>query len=148
VRSLAGLDLPVLGATARVASLAADETAATTGFQRIIDEPSLRALRTIDVLHRLEPELAAAISEAVPLAAGDVRLTLRSPRGAELLLPAVPDAERLRAVRVTLAHLHAAPTESGAGGPVRIDARFFEQVVVQSMIARLSTTTTNSGGAR
>jgi hypothetical protein len=63
-----------------------------------------------------------------------VRLVLRDPAGAELLLPAEPDADRLHLLRLTLADVGSVRGDSTVlPAPPRlrrIDARFREQIVV------------------
>ncbi len=70
-----------------------------------------------------------------------VRLSLRGPSNAEVLLPFDVDAERLHELRVTLADLAAMPQTAaatandsaatpGLARVTRIDARYREQVVV------------------
>jgi hypothetical protein len=138
------LDLPVLASAARIGRLGdAGAAPGVRAFIRVTDDASLRALAVLDAIRRLDPALEAMISEFEPLSGADVRLTLRAPAGARVLLAGEPDAERLRAVRLALAHLEAA----AAGAPVRIDARFREQVVVQP-VAQEPRTHAHPGGAR
>jgi cell division septal protein FtsQ len=137
------LDLPVLVAATRIGVL--DPERVTDGeansFSRVVDDASLAAIRALDAIRRLDPVLESMISEIAPVAAGDVRLTLRRPAGTVVLLPAEPDAERVQAVRLTLAHL------GDAAVGARIDARFREQVVVKPA-ATAAGTRALSGGAR
>lgn len=135
------LDLPVLVGATRIAALDGADEGAAHGFTRVVDDASLAALAVLAAVRRLDPVLESMISEIAPLRGGDVRLTLREPAGTRILIAAVPDAERLHTIRLTLAHLG-----SGAAG-ARIDARFREQVVVQPP-AVVNRTHALSGGAR
>lgn len=116
------LDLPVL---ARPSTLRGDE--------RLTDEPSLAALRTLGRVAELEPALLSIASEVQALPDG-VRLLLREPLGAEILLPAEPDAERLHLLRVTLADAGRPRSDTTSMQELprlrRIDARYREQIVV------------------
>jgi hypothetical protein len=140
------LDLPLLSAV----------RSRSTG-SALTDPASLRALATLGRVIELEPALFALASEVAPLIDG-VRLTLRRPAGAQLLLPDSPDAERLHLLRLTLADVAGAQPDTGgapwsggaasgrlrsgaespprrarAGDPPRlrwIDARYREQIVV------------------
>jgi hypothetical protein len=119
------MDLPIIDSDARV-----------DAHSRIIDEPTVRTANVLGLLQQLEPVLAPWVSEATPLKDG-VKLSLRGPSSAEVLLPFDVDAERLRELRVTLADLAAAPPAAddttatpGLGRVTRIDARYREQVVV------------------
>jgi hypothetical protein len=138
------LDLPVLAIRSQLATLeAAAALIHGRSFLRITDEPSLRALELLAALETLDAELAALVSEATPLPARDVLLTLRAPEGMQLVMRAPATAEQLRAVRLTLAHLRAA--DDDAALRVRIDARFRDQIIV-APLAKASRSTT--GGTR
>jgi cell division protein FtsQ len=115
------LDLPVLLTSAR------------PDGQAFTDTPTLRALAALGRVAELEPELFALASEAAPLPDG-VRLALRHPAGAELMVPLAPDAARLRLLRLTLADVSGARRDTTATDELprlrRIDARYHEQIVV------------------
>lgn len=113
------LDLPIIGT---VADIAADGSLADT---------TLRALaRMTTDLALVVPGLLDWFSELHPIQDG-VRVVLRDPLGAELLLPRQIDVDQLHELRLTLADLAAT---RGAGRDLdlvaRIDLRYREQVVV------------------
>lgn len=127
-----GMDLPVLTVATRLSAegRAADsETRALAGF--------------LAAVARHEPALLDWISEA-GFAGGAVRLVLRSGAGAEVIVPADADADRLRALHLALADLaaphhdtEAADGRGATGGTAplltrvrRIDVRFHDQIVV------------------
>ncbi len=123
------MDLPVIAADARMDARG-----------QVIDRSIVRTALVLSRLQELEPVLAPWVSEATPLSDG-VRLVLRGPAHAEVLLPYDVDAARLRELRVTLADLAtpsartaAVATDSistdGLGSVTRIDVRFKQQVVV------------------
>lgn len=118
----AAIDLPILVARS-----------ATHGDVALSDAASLAALRTLGRVAQLEPALFALASEVEALSDG-VRLVLRAPLGAEILLPAEPDAERLHLLRLTLADVGTARGDSTTVNQLpqlrRIDARYREQIVV------------------
>jgi hypothetical protein len=68
------------------------------------------------------------ISDAELLPRGGVRIRLRSPAGAQALIPLEPQPTRLRQLRVTLADLAARQDISRL---VHIDARYNDQIVVR-----------------
>lgn len=108
-----GLDLPVISDGTRVSAAG-----------RAADEPTQRVAAFLGLVQRLEPGLLGWISEVG--AYGDaVRLVLRNAADAEVLLPARPDAERLRELHLTLADL-AAPryAADAAGGATDAGAGF------------------------
>lgn len=109
------LDLPVLTVDSRVGK-----------DGRLEDARALRLVSTLARVRALEPDLAAMVSEAAPY--GDaVRLALRNPLGAAVLVTEDPDARPLQELRLTLDDL----AQRGEIDRVRrIDARFPEQVVV------------------
>lgn len=82
-------------------------------------------------LGQLDPGLFARVSEVSWEGKGTLLLTLSAP-DARVLLPAGAGSGRLRQLRAALADVErrAAPAADGAG-PVRIDLRFREQVVVR-----------------
>jgi hypothetical protein len=117
------MDLPIIDSNARIDAQG-----------HVLDAATLRTAAVLGRLQRLEPVLAPWVSEAAPLRDG-VRLVLRGPANAEVLLPFDVDAQRLRQLRVTLADLaetnpSPAATGSGMTQVTRIDVRFREQVVV------------------
>lgn len=115
------LDLPVLVQSSR-----------TRADVQLTDSASLRTLRTLAQVSAYEPSLLALASEAEALPDG-VRLVLREPAGAELILPLELDAERLHLLRLTLADVGSArPDTTLVELPRlrRIDARYHEQFVV------------------
>ena len=118
------MDLPIINADTR---MNAKSTA--------VDQETVRTSAVLGRLLTLEPVLARWVSEATPMRDG-VKLALRGPSNAEVLLPYDIDAVRLRELRVTLADLAAAtaPTDTsvtpGLAYVTRIDVRFAEQVVV------------------
>jgi cell division protein FtsQ len=108
------LDLPVISAPA------------PTPPATIADARVLAVLRLFVHLQRAEPALFGWISDAEP-GPNDVRIRLRSPAGAEVLLPDVPDDLQLRRLRLTLADLTA---RLDIQRLLRIDARYPDQIVV------------------
>ncbi len=112
------------------------------------DARSVRTLQGLVALRSIEPTIWAWVSEAH---AGDahMRLILRWPRNAELLLGLPVDAGRLDEIRLVLADLAAAGDGSLAGAEAagarlarlqRIDARFQDQVVVSLDVQRRTNT--------
>ncbi|MEO5511363.1 MAG: FtsQ-type POTRA domain-containing protein [Longimicrobiales bacterium] len=135
--TMVDMDLPIIEGDARIDARG-----------QIIDLAIARTAAVLGRLQELEPVLAPWVSEATPLKDG-VRLSLRGPANAEVLLPFDIDQARLRELRVTLADLAtpaaataasgASPAIGGVAAPVtnaglrrvtRIDVRFREQVVV------------------
>lgn len=115
------LDLPLLAAAP-----------GRTAGGSLTDAAALRALAALGRVVQLEPALFALASEVTPLAEG-VKLTVREPAGAQLLLPDAPDAAQLHRLRLALADVAAVPPDSTGRRAVqlrRIDARYHEQIVV------------------
>jgi hypothetical protein len=124
------MDLPIIASDARV-----------DARSRVTDSATVRTAAVLGRLQELEPVLAPWVSEATPMRDG-VRLSLRGPSNAEVLLPFDIDAARLRQLRVTIADLAALPADAiaattsdtlaapGLGLVTRIDVRYREQVVV------------------
>lgn len=110
------LDLPVLGVASRPASNG-----------RFADHATVRMAAAIAMIRLHEPALAGWVSEIAPADGGGIRLVLRGPTGAEVLLPETLTPERLRELRLTLADL-------GARGELsnlrRVEARYNDQIVV------------------
>ncbi len=110
------LDLPLVDVAAKVGA-----------DGRLASPDALAVARTLDRLRVLDPELAAAVSEAQPLPGRAVRLVLRTPAGLEALVSAAPSDTALR-------HLHEALADVAGRGELarvrRIDARFTDQIVV------------------
>jgi len=115
------LDLPLLAGSGRASEHA------------LADPQALRTLATLALIAELEPALFALASEVAPLPDG-VRLMLRHPAGAELMVPSLPDAERLRLLRLALADVGGARPDTATTNELprlrRIDARYREQIVV------------------
>lgn len=121
------LDLPVLGGPAEF-----DESGT-------LSDPAQRALlETLATVEAVEPTLAEWISEAVAVGGGAVRLLLRWPERAEILLPTQPEPATLEQLSLVLADL-AATADVAVRDTVqhmeisrleRLDARFRDQVVV------------------
>jgi hypothetical protein len=125
-----GMDVPVLALYTRVSVSGA-----------AADAETLAAVRFLGIVGRLEPGLLGWISE-VGTHGDAIRLVLRTATDAEVLVPAMPTAERLRELHLTLAELAtprlaAAPDSAharDAGAELsrvrRIDGRFHDQIVV------------------
>jgi hypothetical protein len=128
-----GMDLPVIASYTRVSAAG-----------RAADAQTLRLVAFLGTVNRLEPGLVGWISEIGPH--GDaVRLVLRNAADAEVLVPAEPDADRLRELHFTLADLamprYAASADTTDATTVRsaepelsrvmrIDGRYHDQIVV------------------
>jgi cell division protein FtsQ len=100
-----------------------------TGFDQAGVAVNPEVHRLLAELARLQaavPGFAASISEVHPLADGGIRLLLRG-SGADALVPAAADEDRLRRLAAILADLSA---RAELGDVRRLDARFQEQVVV------------------
>jgi hypothetical protein len=124
--SLAGmnLDAPIIAHTVKLA----DDSVADDATQQLI--AALLRIRSHDAA------LAHDVSEIGHAAGGGLRLRLRRPGGAELLLPALPEARTLREVRMALEHLHS-ETLQAAGTTVtalhrlaRMEARYPDELFV------------------
>ncbi len=99
--------------------------AATGGRLRAQGADAL--LGVLNRIRRFEPDFAVRISEAGLAADGSIRLRLRDPAGAEVLLPTDLDPVRLRELTTTLEDV------DGRGESAqlrRIDGRFRWQIVV------------------
>ena len=92
-----------------------------------VDEDTRSALRTLAAIKKAEPAMYGWVSDVEPMGTG-IRVRLRSPVGAEALLPPNPGALQLRELRLTLADLAARQEISRL---VRIDARYRDQIVVR-----------------
>ncbi|HEX7119106.1 MAG TPA: FtsQ-type POTRA domain-containing protein [Longimicrobiales bacterium] len=110
------LDLPIVDAPATVAE---DGT--------LQNEIAVALVETAVRLRGVHAGFAARISELAPVADGAIRLVLRDPPNAEVLLPAGLEAERLEQLRLTIADLE---RRDELGEVRRIDVRFRDQVVV------------------
>lgn len=86
-------------------------------------------LAEVDRLGRLDAGLLARVSE-VGWSGGDLLLTLSAP-DARVVLPVGAELDRLRRLRAALAEVEGRLAPAGAQGPVRIDLRFQDQVVVR-----------------
>lgn len=119
------LDLPVFDGRPKIEST------------RVAEPRVVRALEGLGAVRALQPSLWPWISE-VRAGRDDVRLVLRWPASAEVLLRLPVDSARLEDVRLVLADLAAgdgslAGAEAGDSDLahlLRLDARFDEQVVV------------------
>jgi cell division septal protein FtsQ len=114
--ALAALDLPVLGMLSRPASNG-----------RFADHATVALAAAVATIRAHEPQLAGWVSELAPAAGGGIRLTLRGPSRAVVLLPTTLTAERLRELRLTLADLG---QRGELGDVTRIEARYSDQIVV------------------
>lgn len=114
--AVAPLDLPLLGAPSD-----------TGPDGRLTDPGAITLIRELDRIRRLEPGIADQISEIHQVAGGHLRLMLRQPARAEMLIPPDADPVRLRQVRAVLADLVARGELERLR---RIDVRFRDQVVV------------------
>jgi cell division septal protein FtsQ len=90
------------------------------------DDATQDLVRVLAMLQRRDARLFSWVSEAAPVSDG-VRLTLRSPAGAQALLPADARALRLAELQIALADLAA---RGELNRLERIDARFHDQIVV------------------
>lgn len=113
---------------------------------RVHDTALLAAIDALWRVREAQPWLASWTSELEPVAGG-VRLRLRWPAGAEVLLPTAPVPGRLHEVRLAVADLIArnegGPARPAGSAPdaafadtelarlVRLDARYRDQVVVR-----------------
>lgn len=115
------IDLPVLGGTPEVAEAV------------VADESVVRTLQGLAAVRAWQPMLWPWISEA-HAGRDHMRLLLRWPESAELLLPLPVDSAGLEHVRLVIADLAAAGGTDGREGELarlrRLDARFREQVLV------------------
>lgn len=112
----ADLDLPVVG----VASPVGEDG-------RLAERGAIALVEAIARIRRLQPSIADRVSEVAPAERGGIRLLLREPGGAEVLLPADPGPERLEQLRLTVADLE---SRAELRAIRRIDVRFRDQVVV------------------
>ena len=108
------LDLPVI--TTRI-KLEQDQ---------VREAPVLEMLGALARLQKAEPVMFGWISDAEPVPHG-VRVRLRSPAGAEALIPMSAEPSQLYKLRLALADLTA---RRDIRRMVRIDARFRDQIVV------------------
>ena len=84
-------------------------------------------LRVLAAIKAFEPAMYGWISDAELVGGPAVRVRLRSPAGAQAVIPLEPKAARLRQLRLTLADLAARQDITRLA---RIDARFQDQIVV------------------
>lgn len=105
----------------------------------VSDEAARAAFTGLAEVRILEPILWSWISEVYPRSSREMRLVLRWPAGAELLLGLPISATRLEEVRLVLADLASTeamdgPAEAARNGELdrlrRLDARFDDQVIV------------------
>lgn len=124
------LDLPLLGGSPKIES------------RQITDASTVGSLHGLEALRLLQPALWPWISEVHP-GRDHMRLVLRWPESAELLLGLPVDSMQLEEVRLVIADLAASGTLDGSvsAGTTgsddsdlallrRLDARFSEQVLV------------------
>lgn len=98
------------------------------------DEATTALLTALLEIRAHDAALAAAVSEIGVARGGGIRLRLRVPRDAELLLPSLPDARTLREIRMAMEHLRSEAAEAGAGSAfdrlARIEARYPDELFV------------------
>jgi cell division septal protein FtsQ len=110
------VDLPILGV---VSGVGEDE--------RLSNPKALALVEALERLGHMEPGIVAQLSEIEPAEGGALRLRLREPARAELLLPADFAAAGLERLRLALADLDARRDMPRVR---RIDGRYRDQVVV------------------
>lgn len=94
---------------------------------RLGDATAAALVDALARVRRLEPGIAARVSEVLPQPDGGVRMVLTAPDDADVVLPGGVSRPRLRALRLTLANL----ARRGELARVRrVDLRFRDQVVV------------------
>ncbi len=104
---------------------------AAAGRDRRLRDAAVRALLAeTGRLERLDPALAARVSEVRAGPGGSLRLVLSAP-AAEVLLPPGAGAGRLRQLHAVLADVRRRLPAEGAAGTARIDLRYADQVVVR-----------------
>ncbi len=99
-----------------------------------VDAATARVVRTLLEIRAFDPQLAHSISE-IGRVAGGLRLLLREPQSAEVLLPARPDERKLHEVRLAMEQLRSEGGANGTGGTAldhlaRMDARFADELFV------------------
>jgi hypothetical protein len=116
------LDAPIVAHTAKL------------GKDSVADEATTRLIVALMQIRAHDAELAQRVSEIGRAAGGGIRVLLRQPRSAELLLPAMPDARTLREVRMAMEHLR---SESGRPNGAtaldrlaRVEARYPDELFV------------------
>ena len=112
----ASMDLPILDLEAGVDSAG-----------RLEDPEAMELIHELERLRRLAPAFAALVSEIGKAADGAVRIMLREPAGAEVLLPHEAGVDRLGQLARTLEDLG---TRDELMRARRIDVRYRDQVVV------------------
>lgn len=110
------IDLPVVGVASKV-----------DVDGRLSDSVAVALVEALDRIRRRAPDLAARVSGIDAAEGGAYRVTLLSPTGLEVLLPADFDGLRLEHLRLTLADLGARREMARVR---RVDVRFRDQVVV------------------
>ena len=93
----------------------------------VVEPASAPVLRVLAAIKAFEPAMYGWISDAELVSGLGVRVRLRSPAGAQAMIPLEPQPARLRQLRITLADLAARQDISRLA---RIDARFQDQIVV------------------
>lgn len=124
----ADLDVPVLADATEIN----DDSAA--------DERTVRLIRGLLTVRAYDAGLADDISEIAEAHGGGLRMVLREPENAELLLPDPPDAMTLQQVLLAFEHMRAeAPDAAGMTSYdrlTRIDARYEDELFVSTRPAR------------
>ncbi len=121
-------ELPLVAGAARIDSLG-----------RITDAATLAAIEVLARIRQSQPDLISWISALEPMTGG-VRLRLRSPPGAEILVPRAPEPRRLQDLNLAIADLAARDHQPDQAPPlrsgelsrlIRIDVRYRDQIVVE-----------------
>ncbi len=94
------------------------------------EEVAAWVLAESDRLARMDADFLAEVSEIRPRDDGSRVLLLRH-RQADVVIPAGAGADRLVELRAVLADLDGRAGEGDAGGVIRVDLRFADQVVVR-----------------
>jgi hypothetical protein len=116
------LDLPIVVHMAEIG----DDSATDERTRRLID--GLLTVRAYDAT------LAAAVSEIAEAQGGGLRMLMREPEHAELLLPDPPDARTLQQVLLAFEHMKTDATDPGSSTAyerlTRVDARYEDELFV------------------
>jgi hypothetical protein len=127
---LAGADLDVPLVTGR----------AKVGADSVADRTTNRLIAAFLYIREFDEGLANRVSEIARAAGGGVKLTLRAPAAAELLLPDPPEERSLREVLIAMDHLRS-ETETGLALTAldrlaRMEARYPDELFVMLRPAR------------